>query len=188
MSTPLVPPEAGATDRRRRRRTILKFSLAIVALLGIGAAATSSAWTDDAWFSATASAASIELEGSLTQGGPYELADVVGDAIVIPAATFENMVPGEVRTVTLYLHNASTVALDVPAGTVGATGTLFAGTNPVVVTLGAMTPASPLPADAEASVVLTLTAPDWGNTVDDLAYQGATGDLTVQFIGTTVAP
>src|SRR3954451_14063274 len=122
MSTTLVPPEAGSTDRRRRRRTILKFSLAAVALLGIGAAATSSAWTDDAWFSATASAASVELEGSLTPGGPYTAADVVGSAIVIPATTFANMVPGEVRTVTVYLHNASTVPLAVPAGTVTATG------------------------------------------------------------------
>lgn len=186
MSTTLVPPEATTSGRPSRRRTVTKFALAALALLGIGAAATSAAWTDDAWFSGTASAATVELEGSLTSGGPWELADVVGEAVVIPPETFENMLPAEVRTVTLYLHNASSVPLSVPAGTLSATGPLFEGTNPVIVSVGALTPASPLPVDGEASVVLTLTAPDWGAA--DIGYQGATGDLTLQFTGTTEAP
>jgi NADH-quinone oxidoreductase subunit D len=65
-----------------------------------------------------------------------------------------------------------------------ATFVLFLGEMGLQV--GALTPASPMAVDAEASVVLTLTAPDWGAA--DEGYQGATGDLTVQFTGTTEAP
>jgi len=51
------------TDRRARRATLTKLALAAVAVLGVGAALTSAAWTDDAWFSAAATAGEVELEG-----------------------------------------------------------------------------------------------------------------------------
>ena len=64
MTTTTTSTRLDATDRderKRKRAAIIKFSLAGAAVLGIGAAATSAGWTDDAWFSASASAVATEM-------------------------------------------------------------------------------------------------------------------------------
>ena len=101
MASTTVTHDVTAQDgerKKRKRAAIVKFGLVGAALVGIGAAATSAAWTDDAWFSATATAATIELEGSLdTTPLNWDVADDEATALVIPAATFAELVPGETR-------------------------------------------------------------------------------------------
>lgn len=47
-----------------RRRKVTKFALAGIAVLGVGAALTSAAWTDDVFFGGSASSGTAELDGS----------------------------------------------------------------------------------------------------------------------------
>ena len=79
-------------DKRRRRAAIVRFGLAGVAVLGVGAAATSAAWTDDAWFAGSASAVEkVELQASVDGGQTWYDADAEGDAVSIPADAFDNL-------------------------------------------------------------------------------------------------
>jgi hypothetical protein len=189
MSNHTAEIEAPERDRKRRRGTIIKFSLAAVALFGIGAAATSAAWTDDAWFSASATAASVELQGSLSSTTGFVPADDVATAVVIGASTFANLTPGQVRTVHVYIKNTSSIPLTVVptiASVVPATGNnVFGGLKPATytATLSSGTVA-PIAVDAVADYLVTVTAPAWDNTTDATYYQGATGTLTVKFTGT----
>ena len=50
-------------DNAGRKRKITKFALAGVAVLGVGAALTSAAWTDNVLFGGTATSGSIDLVG-----------------------------------------------------------------------------------------------------------------------------
>lgn len=171
-------------DRRKKRAAIARFVLAGVAVLGIGAAATSAAWTDDAWFSANANSATVELQASL-DGSTWIDADTSGAAAVtIPPATFANMVPGQTRTVTLHLKNASTVPLAIGAPVVTPTDDMFTGATPATVAVTGAPATLAAGADTlTAPITLTVTAPDpWPAT-----YQGKTGSVTIQFQGQTTA-
>ena len=176
--------------RRRNRGAIVKLTLAGFALLGIGAAATSAAWTDDAVFSGAVSSASVSLQASL-DGSTWKDADTVSGSgasathVEIPAATFQNLIPsptaGATRAipVTLYIRNNGNSKLAVVA-TPTTTGTLFAGTAPLTVSLSQAS-WTLNPGAAAVSTVLTLTIPaDWPAT-----YKNTPGNsLTVTFSGT----
>lgn len=104
-------------ERKRKRAAILKFSLAGAAVLGIGAAATSAAWTDDAWFLASGSAGTdagglFEIEGSVGDSDDWYAADTDDAAIEfgLTDELFAGMYPGEERTATLHLRNVSDAA------------------------------------------------------------------------------
>jgi hypothetical protein len=177
---------ADSPERKKRKRAaVVRFGLVGAALVGIGAAATSAAWTDDAWFSATATAATIELEGSLdTTPLAWDVADDEATALVIPAAAFAELVPGEVRDYTIHVRNngSADIAVAAPVWTPSATdAALFAAPAPVDVTLS-QTSAFTLAPGAVQDVTLTLTAPSWTNDEDQ--YQGASGSGTIQFTGT----
>ncbi|GII98884.1 putative ribosomally synthesized peptide with SipW-like signal peptide [Sediminihabitans luteus] len=159
-----------------RRRKAAKISLAAIALLGIGAAATSAAWSDDVWFGGTANAGTFEVQGSL-DGTTWTDADDEATSIAIPDSELEGLVPGETRTVTLYLKNASDVTATLaPDAAVTTAGDVFAGSNPALVDVETI--ADPeLDADEETSVDLTVTTPEnWGDT-----YQGTDGTIVVTF-------
>lgn len=174
-------PERDA--RRRRGGTLVRFGLAGVAVLGIGAAATSAAWTDQAWFAGTAGAADVELQASV-DGQSWFDADTSGDdvAVTIPADAFDALNQGEERTLTLHLRNDGTVPLtlgDAVVTTDSSTPTsVFAGDAAAQVTVSA--PATDrLAADATTTATITVTTPpDWPAT-----YQDRTGVLTVAFTG-----
>ena len=70
METTIIQHET--SDRRRK---VTKFALAGVAVLGVGAALTSAAWSDNVWFGGSASAADFELEGLNPVSGDWEAAD-----------------------------------------------------------------------------------------------------------------
>jgi len=166
-------------DKRRRRAAIVRFGLAGVAVLGVGAAATSAAWTDDAWFAGSASAVEkVELQASVDGGQTWYDADAEGDAVSIPADAFDNLNQGADETIALQLKNASTVPLTLGQGVLTTGGALFEGTAPASATIH--DPSSfTLDAGATDTVILQVTTPaDWPES-----YQGATGTLTLQFTG-----
>lgn len=181
---PPTPPRARNADTKRRRK-IAKFALAGVAVLGVGAALTSAAWTDDVFFAADATSGTFDLQGSLDGTNWFDVANVDDttaiDPIQIPAATFENLAPGDVRLVTLHLQNAGSVPIALGAPVVTENGALFddLGAN-VGVTVGAYG-ASTLAAGAATTFTVTLTVPDWTNT----DYTNLTGDILVAVTGTS---
>ncbi|MDM8086430.1 hypothetical protein QUV83_16785 [Cellulomonas cellasea] len=170
-------------DKRRRRGALVRFGLAGVAVLGVGAAVTSAAWTDDAWFAGSASAAEVELQGSI-DGSTWYDADTNGSgiAVAIPEQELAGLNQGADETVTLHLKNDGNTPLTLGSGTVttdsGDPTSVFAGAKPATAQISAA-PASELAAGATTTATLRITTPaDW-----PADYQGKTGELTVQFTG-----
>ena len=116
-----LPADQDQDRKRKKRGAIVKFSLAGVALLGIGAAATSAAWSDNAWFSGTAAAASVNLKGAASDtttdivatDSSWQAADVSTSPVVIDAAEFANLLPGDTKTVYVHLLNAGSTKLTI---------------------------------------------------------------------------
>ena len=178
-------------ERRRRRAAIVKFSLAGAAVLGIGAAATSAVWTDDAWFSASATAVdpdtAIDLRGAFNPAEPgtapaldaFTEADTLGAAVAIPASVFADLTAGDSVTTTVWIHNAGTADLQIAEPDVVTTGGLFA---PGGATVDLGTAPSALAADSAPSpVTVTIALPE---TADREVFGGADGSVTIQFQGT----
>lgn len=170
-------------DERRRRGALVRFGLAGIAVLGVGAAVTSAAWTDDAWFAGSASAAEVELQGSI-DGATWYDADTngAGIAVAIPEKEFAGLNQGANETVTLHLKNDGNTPLTLGSGTVttdsGDPTSIFAGAKPATAQITGA-PASELAAGATTTATLRITTPaDW-----PADYQGKTGELTVQFTG-----
>jgi hypothetical protein len=164
------------------RRRLLAVLLALLAVGGVGAAVTSAAWTDNVFFSSKASAASFNLQGSLGSAtGPWtESDDSANITLVVPAATFADLVPGRTVDVSLYVKNVGSVAAALTTS-VAATGDMFTGTGPATATVTG-TPAS-LAATGVATLTLEVAAPtDWNTS-----YQGSTGSIVVTVHGETTA-
>ena len=170
-----ITAENGTGERRSKRRAIVAGALALLAVGGIGAALTSAAWTDDVFYSAAAQGATFNLQGSL-DGDTWAEGNPQGAAIVVPPATFANLVPGQPRTVTLHVRNDSSVAATLLANpTVTWSGSTFT-TNPTA-TVSAL-PTS-LAAAGVTTFELTVTTPsDWADT-----NKAKTGTIIVQVSG-----
>jgi hypothetical protein len=184
MTTTIAADAADRQDERKRKRgAVIKFSLAGAALLGIAAAATSAAWTDDAWFSASAQGATIELQGSLDSTPlVWDNADTTGASLVIPK--FDNLVPNETRTYTVHVKNSGSVGVTVGAPTWTPSATdhaIFDAPHAATVTLSETAPFTLAP-NATKDVVVTVKTTGWDNT--DTAKQGATGAGSLVFTGT----
>src|SRR4051812_5080499 len=95
------------TSRGPVMRRLLGAAVAVAATLAgaFAAAPTVAAWTDDAWFSGSASAATVELQASGDTPVTFVDADRLIEAVTVPASTFADLVPGEVRAYTLRLQN-----------------------------------------------------------------------------------
>ncbi|MEJ3404863.1 hypothetical protein WDJ51_08965 [Rathayibacter sp. YIM 133350] len=145
-------------ERRKKRRAVVAFSLAAVAVLGIGAAATSAAWTDNVFFSAPASAATFDIKGSFDPALPdaqwKDSNDKTSIQLAVPATTFQNLTPGTTRTVDLYVKNFGNVATNLVASVAGSTPAVFTNLS---VTLS--TVPSSLAAGATQKITLTVAAP-----------------------------
>lgn len=99
----------GATVRKR------KALLAGGVVLGLGAAATIAAWSDDVWVSATFNASSIQIESSLqpdsgySQHGAIDALTLQGSTTPGDSASFSTPIalkPGETAYVPVYLRTA----------------------------------------------------------------------------------
>ena len=193
MTTRIDSVSAATTPRRERRRkgvVILKFGLAGAALLGIAAAATSAAWSDDAWFSASAKGATVELQGALG-ASPAETdwkdADNVGgaQALTVDSTVFGDLLPGDHRTVTLNLRNTGSTKLTLGAPDISLPSsgdqilaTAVDGTHAAVTVTG--TVPSTIDPLGTAAVSLEITVP--GGWVE--SNQGKAESFTVSFAGT----
>lgn len=171
-------------DRRLRRAAILRFGLAGVAVLGIGAALTSATWTDDAWFAGSAAAVErVELQASLDGATWYDADSSDGGvAVKIPDTELAGLNQGADEQLTLHLKNDSSVPLTLGSGvltTDGAQATsIFGGDAPATAEI--TDPGTDVLGSGETTTVtLRVTTPDdWPAT-----YQGKSGTLTVQFTG-----
>jgi len=169
-------------EKKNKRRPIAAFVLAALAVGGVGAAATSAAWTDNVFFTAQAQAATFNLQGSL-DGTTWVESDNSGSVqLVVPASQFANLLPGQSRTVNLHVKNLGSVSAAL-TGTAAFSASTFA-TNPTVA-LGdlaaTLTPAGG--AAAADQFTLTITAPsDWAP-----ANQGKSGTVLVTISGTATA-
>ena len=181
MATTTVSQHVPAPDadrKKKKRAAVIKLSLAGAAILGIGAAATSAAWTDDAWFNASASSATVELQGSL-DGTNWSEADTT-PGLTIPVGTFGNLLPGKTVPVTVHLKNIGSTPLAV-ASTVTLSGVVFDGVSPNNATVTVASVPN-IAAGSSADVVVTLTTPaTWADT-----FQGTTGTVLVRFTGSTL--
>ena len=179
MTRPAASAPATTDRKRDKRRPIAAFALAALAVGGIGAAATSAAWTDNVFFSAQAQAATFNLQGSVDGTTWAESAKADAIELVVPAAKLANLLPGQTRTIDLSVRNQGSVPAALVGTTTWATGATFA-TNPTVTLTNV--PAT-LAAGATATFTVTVTAPaNW-----DAANQGKTGNIVVTVAGTATA-
>ncbi len=98
-------------QRRSRLATVLKLTLAAGALVGMGAAATSAAWTDNAYFTGKAKSASVDLRGRLSGSSTYLAADSAATGVAVDLGTVADMVPGVSVVKTIELWNAGSAPL-----------------------------------------------------------------------------
>jgi hypothetical protein len=178
METTVIQHET--SDRRRK---VTKFALAGVAVLGVGAALTSAAWSDNVWFGGSTDAADFELQG--WTGSAWANADTEAEGIVLPATAFNEIAPGIGDSYEFRVRNGGDIPIylnDLPIVTV-AGGLSDAATNAtgnVEVTMGDYT-ATTLAPGAQARITITLT----GNDNFD---EETTGSVAVQVVGESSTP
>lgn len=182
-NTPAASPATTTEKRRKSRRIpIMAFSLAALTVGGIGAAATSAAWTDNTFFSAPAAAATFNLQGSLDGVTWKESAAKDSIELTVPADALANLLPGQSRTIKLWVKNASSVSAALTSEAVFATGSTFT-TNPTVAVSGLAATLTPTGIGSSDQFDLTVTAPaDWAPT-----NQGKTGTVVVTIAATATA-
>jgi hypothetical protein len=170
-----------------RRRKITKFALAGVAVLGVGAALTSAAWSDNVWFGGATEAGNADLVGS-DDNSSWEEGSSRGARIVIDS--FADVRPGVGVTQTVYVLNQgdADLALSIETET---NGPMFAeaivGDSASAATLTATLIDSAdevLESGETAEILVTVTgSPLWTNN-----FQGRTGEAIIHVQGTTDLP
>lgn len=162
-------------DRTDRPRNRSRIALAALATLGIGAAVTTAAWTDQVWFQAPAEAATFNLQARASLSDEWGEYATEGESLIIPidSSGFGNIVPGAgPLTTEVYVKNASSVDTSIALATV-MSGTLFdAGST---VTVSATPDKTDLAAGEYATIQLTLEAGEI-----PAHYQGAEGTISLQ--------
>jgi len=176
-----------APRRRRNKGAIIKLTLGGLALVGIGAAATSAAWTDSAFFSSATTSASVDLKGSATGGANanYTAADTALAAVDLGAIS--NLTPDSTITKTVYLWNAGTAPLVPTWGTANPTSLI----DPTCVTvtystLPASIPGDPTGALAGSKITATVTVKMLTNA-PQTTCSNKSASLVVSVQGATVA-
>lgn len=170
---------ASISTKRTKRSTAIRLSLAGIALVGIGAAATTAAWTDNVFFTATATTSTFNLQGS-ADGVNFAEGDGVAPSISIPiaATVFQGMTPGDTKTTTVTVKNVGALQATLDAPVAVGSGDLFAagGLTVQIVRTGASTP---LNTNDTAAFVVTVTAPS--NMAS--TFQAKNGNVNVTISG-----
>lgn len=172
-----------ADTRKGKRRPVIAFALAALAVGGIGAAATSAAWTDNVFFSATAEAATFNLQGAVEGGAWQESDNKSSIQLVVPASALANLLPGQTRTINLDVKNLGSVSAALTSTVEFATGSTFT-TNPTASVTGlaaTLTPATGAAPTDQFQLVVT-TPSDWA-----AVNQGKTATIIVTISGTATA-
>jgi predicted ribosomally synthesized peptide with SipW-like signal peptide len=169
-----------------RRRKITKFALAGVAVLGVGAALTSAAWTDNVWFGGSTTSGNADLQGSVDGGSTWQEGSSRGARITMPS--IDDVAPGVSVSETVMVRNVGTTDLALALST-EALGQMFADPDGAGPLQAATVAATVAPADetlesgSDAVVTVTVTAPsNWPQNFQDRAgtvivnVQGTIGD------------
>ena len=178
-----------ATVRRRK----IKVGLAALAVLGVGAAATSAAWTDDVWFDATLVTQRFDLTGNVTADtvttppGTGWQDSPTSDAITlhIPVTTLE---PGVPQTYHLWIRNDGDLTADLDDSPVVSAVSDDSGpaiSSYVTTTLGAWsstTDRDALAPDGTVYIPLTIEL----DAATPASVSGGTASFTVHFHGESV--
>jgi hypothetical protein len=160
-----------------RRRKVTKFALAGVAVLGVGAALTSAAWSDNVWFGGDADAADFELSGFDPVSRTWVPADFndAASRIELPATAFDTIGPGVADSYELRVRNDGDITIDLDAPIVNVTG------------FGGQVSGSPgsyddtrLSPGEQARVTITLIG-------TDSMVEGTSGRVSVQIVGNSVS-
>lgn len=183
---PAPAPEDGAAPAaggaRNRRRTLVVFVLAAVSLGGIGAGVTTAAWTDNGFFSGQAEAAVFSLKGSVDGTTFVSSNDADQISLTIPAQELANLLPGQTRTIDLWVANEGSVnaALTSSAGFVSST---FA-TDPTVALVDLAATLTPVSTSGSVDKFqLTVVTPlTWS-----VLNQNESGQIVVTITGTATA-
>ena len=174
------------TDTPTKRRKVTKFALAGVAVLGIGAAATSAAWSDNVFFGAEAAAADFELQGYSPVANAWVDADSGVTRIVLPAGILDEVGPGIADSYTLNIRNNGDLPIylnDIPVATTS--GTLFTGAGAAVVSFGAFSdPVLENRLDQATFTVIVTGNAGWVNS----DFQGESGSMEISVVGSSSAP
>lgn len=159
MSENTTTPTTRREQRKAgKRRPIVAFGLATLAVGGIGAAMTSAAWTDNVFFSAQADAATFDLEGSVDGGKTWLQSDNEEKIeLIVPASEFAKLLPGETRTVTLDVRNNGNVNATLVGSAVWADSQTTFAQDPKVAVSDLEATLAPAGTD---SFTLTVTTPD----------------------------
>jgi hypothetical protein len=184
MAMTITPHDETEFETTSRRRKITKFALAGVAVLGVGAALTSAAWSDNVFFRGDASTANLDLEGSVDNGGSWQSGDDALLPITIPA--LENVGPGQTDTHTVLVRNSGTVDVYLNEISIAGTGLLFQGGFPASPTIGSVSdPDRILAPNETTSIEVRVTGNSaWTNG----QYTNTAGVVTVTVRGTSDIP
>ena len=187
MSTPRTPRHARGLTGRGKVLTSARVVLAAGLLVGLGAAASSAAWTNGAYFRSGASSASVELQacssanpGATNPSWTCENADTSGAAhVVLSSSAFSLMVPGQTYSTTVQLRNAGTVPLTV-SSTIAGIAEPLTGTAPNATLT--VSPAGPTTIAAAGSLNLTVTVTTPSNW--DMSHAAKTSAAALEIVST----
>jgi len=171
------------TQERRKRHPLVAFGLAALAIGGVGAAITSAAWTDNAVFAAPAAAATFDLQASLDGQTWTQSSNADAIELVVPASQFANLLPGQTRTIDLWVRNESSVSAALVSDVTFASNSTFT-TEPTTTVSGLAASLTPTgAAGAQDQFQLTVTTPsDWAPV-----NQGKSGTVIVTVSATATS-
>lgn len=166
---------------------MLRLTLAAIALLGIGAAITAAAWTDDVYFEANLDSGSLDLVGRISDGNSWSDWLVSNDAGDIALSVdFENLNPGDVRTMSVEVRNDGTATALITGAASWGVGTYESGDCAVDIALNPLPSGDIIIASGQTTGVydVTFTVPTtWPNSCEN------TSDTFVLHVtGTTDLP
>lgn len=157
-----------------RRTRVIKIAIAGLAVIGIGAAITTAAWTDDVFFGADATASSFDLQGAANPAGiacddtlAYGDVGLPGDEaeIDISTADLDALSPDDSVEVPFCLFNDGSLGgtLTGPAlADIVVTGTLFDGGFLAPADIDVALDAATITAGGYVAGTMTVNTPaDW---------------------------
>ena len=179
MAMSLTPDHDTELEPSGRRRKITKFALAGVAVLGLGAAFTSAAWSDDVFFGGDTAAADFELSGSISgdPAGAWVTDSSSTAAIPLPSDAFDEIGPGVADTYDVYVRNDGDIPIYLNEDAVVTVGGAMSG----AVTTEATYNRTTLQAGQIARVRVVVTG-------TDALAEGIDGTILVQVQGSSSAP
>ena len=164
-----------------RRRKITKFALAGVAVLGVGAALTSAAWTDNVWFGGSATTGDLDLQG---RADPSDDWSEGSESVPIAIPTIANVGPNQTDSHTVYVRNNGTVDVHLDVINVEGSGALFAPGGATAIISAVSDTDLILGPTESTTITVSVTGGDW----DEDDFTGSSGSLKVHVHGTSEMP